>query len=123
MSTFVLNVLWRLFSTRAYQEAEPFEVLRNATSDEPQFAEHLKGLIRSSPSVLRMYLFRANVGKTSNAFLAGAVFEQDIVPSVMRKINALWLAETGGNRLLGIMALTPEAEQQVSRICAPIFYR
>jgi hypothetical protein len=54
----------------------------------------------------------------------GLVFERDDShPDVIRKIDALWMDETGGSKLLGITVLHPAMEQQVARVCSPLFYR
>ncbi len=105
------------------EDVDRFEVVRGAVADEPHFAESLKALIRNSPSVARLYLFRANVGQATDAFSAGLVFGGELQPDVIRQIDALWIAETGGNELLGVTPLTPELEGAVSRVCTPLFYR
>ena len=106
-------------SERTYK----FEVIRDATADEPSFAESLKALIRNCPSVARAYLFRANVGQATDALSAGIVFSGEFQPEVIRQIDALWIEETGGIKLLGITSLTPELEGSVSHVCTPLFYR
>jgi hypothetical protein len=53
------NAFLRLLGMPRSEEVATLEVERDAASDEPEFAEKLKVLIRSCPSVLRVYLFRA----------------------------------------------------------------
>jgi len=104
-------------------DTDKFDVIRDAVGDEPQFAEKLKAIIRDCPSVIRVYLFRANVNQRDDVFSAGLVFSDEPQPDVMRQIDKLWCEETGGRKLLGITPLAPGAEGAVTRVCSPLFYR
>lgn len=78
--TLVRNALLRLLGLPRTEDVATFDVVRDAASDEPQFADKLKSLIRSCPCVVRVYLFIAKVNMTADAFSAGLVFERDAVP-------------------------------------------
>jgi hypothetical protein len=100
-----------------------FEVLRDSVLEEPQFAESLRDLFGHCPTVLRAYIFNANVNEAADVLACGISFSGKPSFDALRGVDALWTTETKGQRLLAILPLDFEMENQVSKISAPFFSR
>lgn len=119
----LFNLVSRLLHLPRSDQTTRFEVLRDSVSEEPQFTKSLRNLLGNCHTVLRAYLFNANVNEAADVLAVGISFSGKPSFDAIRGVDALWTAKTKGQELLAILPLDFEMESQVSKICSPFFSR
>ena len=115
-------ILTRLLRLPRNDGLSRFQPLADAAPEEPAFIATLNAEFGDSDSLLRAYLIRANVNEVDDVLMLGVVFGGGRVNAKgIRRVDALWNADYGMSKLLAIIPLTPDMEQEVESVARPCF--